>query len=100
MPSSPTIGPATLTLHDYPDDDTLFPAKVLSNGDRAKILQWDGEERRYRHFDSIRDAVFTERADHLELTGISTTLVNVVGLKPEESRVRVEIRAKACAECG
>jgi len=102
MPIPTTLGPATLTCHGHLVDEQspIEPAKVTHNGDSAKLLLWDEDTRRYREFDSISSAVFTERSDHLELAGVSNTLRREVGLKAEESRVVIEIRLKGCKTCG
>ena len=100
LPTTPR--PATLTCHGHLVDEQspTEPAKLTHNGDSAKLFLWDEETRRYREFDSISSAVFTERSDHLELAGVSNTLRREVGLKAEESRVVIEIRLKGCKTCG
>lgn len=100
----PTMGPATVQIYDdFLDGEEITMAKIttLGVGDQAtfKMYQWDAKDNRFRDFDTLTNASFVERDDHITVRGTSQRLADTPGLTEEGTKARWEIDLTGCQGC-
>lgn len=85
--------------HIQADGETSERCMVTFLGERAMIRQWNPDTKRFTVLDTLIDYEQVDKKGRIELTGVSLTLRDVVGLAVDQSKVRVEVTLKECEGC-
>lgn len=97
----PTLGPAEVTVFNHLEQDgtIITPCRLTTNGSTVAVRLWNPDAHRFLPFDTITDAVFTERAGYTEITGTSKTLRSEIGLSRDDAQTRLHVKVTSCATC-
>jgi hypothetical protein len=84
------------------EGETYHKCRLSILGKPAKVVLYSRliGERRWKAIDHLSAAEVTEHPDgRLSIRGVSSELVNVVGLQPAEAWVRWEVTPTGCSNC-
>ena len=84
------------------DGETYANCRLGILGKPASVVLyvWLPDEKRWRSADTLLRATVVEHPDgSMTMEGESQELVNVVGLPPEDARVRWEVEVIGCPDC-
>jgi len=91
----------------YPDNEVISDGRITTLGSSpnltAKLYQKDAEARRYRVVDVLTGCTVVESVvagkERILFEGTSQQMIDEIGLRPEEAKVRWDATPFGCAAC-